>query len=466
VKTMHPHLAKEAEFVAMFLDEARLAARIRHPNVVATLDIQQDAEGLFLVMEYVEGPSLSRLLKVVRASTNPSRPDAPAEPPPSSEIAAAILEEGRLPLEVALRIFCDTLAGLHAAHELTGPDGEPLNLIHRDMSPHNVLVGSDGIARITDFGVARAESRLASTRTGSVKGKVMYMAPEQVRSLPIDRRADIYAAGSVLFELLTGERLVRADSELAAMRMIVESDRQSPREVEPRVPEAISAVCMGALARDPEQRYATAAAFLEALEAAAAASGVTIAQPRAVAQVIRALGVHKPPEMAPASQSRPSTQSLLAPGSAVESQAPASAASAPAKLDTTPPSVGTHAAFASHSSLSLAPRRNRTGILLAVVSAMIFGGAVALFVVAQGGAGSGNGPASATPTLAPETPVTASPPPTVVPVEPASLATATATAQGSAAPSASTTSTAAAARTAPSRPGGTAGAKGFRPKEL
>src|SRR4051812_40580135 len=130
VKAMHAHLAAEPDFVDMFLDEARLAARIRHPNVVATLDVQQDEEGLFLVMEYVEGPSLQSVLRPLRRARRV------------------------FPLDLALRIFLDALAGLHAAHQLTGAEGEPLNLVHRDISPHNILVGVDGVTRITDFGVA------------------------------------------------------------------------------------------------------------------------------------------------------------------------------------------------------------------------------------------------------------------------------------------------------------------------
>jgi serine/threonine-protein kinase len=269
LKVMHPHLAKEPDFVAMFLDEARLAARIRHPNVVGTLDIQKDAQGLFLVMEYVEGTSLSRLLRTLAKRGE------------------------RLPIGVALRIFADTLAGLHAAHELTGPDGEPLHLIHRDISPHNILVGADGVARITDFGIARAESRLATTRTGSLKGKVMYMAPEQIRSEPLDRRTDLYAAGAVLWEELTGERMVRGESDMAMMHEIVHGNRKPPHEVQPSVPRELSAVCLRALERDPALRYPTATAFLEAVEKAAAAAGVAIAPPRAVAELVRELGLHQ-----------------------------------------------------------------------------------------------------------------------------------------------------------------------------
>ncbi|HLM75303.1 MAG TPA: serine/threonine-protein kinase, partial [Polyangiaceae bacterium] len=139
IKVMHPHIATDPAFVAMFLDEARLAARIRHPNVVATHDVQKSPAGVFLVMDYIDGPSLHHVLR-------------------------SLHERDRvLPLDITLRIIGDALAGLHAAHELCGDNGEPLNLVHRDISPDNILVGNDGLARITDFGVARAESRISTT---------------------------------------------------------------------------------------------------------------------------------------------------------------------------------------------------------------------------------------------------------------------------------------------------------------
>jgi hypothetical protein len=160
IKCLHPHVAKDQEFVEMFMDEARLAARIRHPNVVATQDLENGDEGLFLVMDFVDGDGLLGLLRGV------------------------FKERKRVPIPIALRIVLDVCAGLHAAHELTGQSGEPLRLVHRDVSPHNILVGVDGIARITDFGIARAEERLSVTRDGQIKGKIAYMAPEQTSGDP------------------------------------------------------------------------------------------------------------------------------------------------------------------------------------------------------------------------------------------------------------------------------------------
>lgn len=472
VKTMHPHLAREPEFVAMFLDEARLAARIRHPNVVATMDVQSDDDGLFLVMEYVEGPSVSRLLKAIAAARRDPSVAASGAP-------------DRLPIDVTLRIFLDTLAGLHAAHELLGPDGEPLHLIHRDMSPHNILVGADGIARITDFGVARAESRLASTRTGSVKGKVSYMAPEQVRSEPIDRRSDIYAAGAVLWEMLVGERLVQADNDLAAMRMIMEAERRAPHELEPSVPVAISTACMHALLADPKERYPTAAAFAEALETAASKSGITVAAPRAVAQLIRTLGVHKNAALLAAQDAAPkSRQSSLSPGplsgSSSDAAPPASRAgssgsgslpsqsSAPSgaavaatglvRMDATPPSIGTHAAFIAQAP---PPVRRRAAPFVLAGAATMLGAAIAIFWVSQTKAPAGDpAPISASPPdSAPSSPSL------LVAPAPTTSSTETTAASASAAPSAPAAKPAASARST-TAPTATTNPKTFRPKEL
>ncbi len=265
IKVMHPHIATDPEFVTMFLDEARLAARIRHANVVPTVDVEHDESGVFLVMEYVDGMSLHRLAKTFRAA------------------------KVHLPVPIALRIMIDALSGLHAAHELRSQDGAPLMLVHRDVSPQNILIGTDGVARITDFGVARAESRLsAATKTGQVKGKTAYMSSEQLRSKPVDRRSDIYAAGVVLWELLAGQRLFHGDSEGAVVLAAAEGATQTPSQVNPQSPVALDAVVMKALQREPADRFPTAAAFAEALEETAHAMGMRVAKPRAVSLLLRA----------------------------------------------------------------------------------------------------------------------------------------------------------------------------------
>jgi serine/threonine-protein kinase len=266
IKVMHPHIAEEPSFIAMFLDEARLAARIHHPNVVATLDIDQTEEGLFIVMEYIEGLTVRQINHALRARAE------------------------RLTPPVALRIVLDALAGLHAAHELTDPEGKPLDIVHRDVSPPNLLVGVDGITRITDFGIARASSRLGeSTKKGEIKGKVGYMAPEQLRSAALDRRSDVYAVGVVLWELLTGQRAFRGDSDAAVLMAALGGITRAPGELEPEIPQGLSAACMGALAHEQQWRYPSAAAFGEELERAAREASLPIASPREVGAAVRDL---------------------------------------------------------------------------------------------------------------------------------------------------------------------------------
>jgi len=270
LKLMHPHIASEPDFVSMFLDEARLAARIRHPNVVPTLAVERGDDGLFLVLEYIEGHALSTI------------------------VGALSRRRAAFPLEVTLRILADTLEGLHAAHELVGDDGAPLHLVHRDVSPHNVLVGKDGVSRITDFGVAHARARLATTQGASLKGKVAYLSPEQITSGQVDRRCDLFAAGIVLWEALTLRRLFRGETEGQTLAQIIAGAARSPREVNPDVPEPISDVCMKALASSPERRFQTAIEMVDALEAAARTAGLEMAKPRDVGTFLAELKIPQP----------------------------------------------------------------------------------------------------------------------------------------------------------------------------
>jgi serine/threonine-protein kinase len=265
IKAMHPHLAEDPDFVTMFLDEARMAANIRHPNVVPTLDVAEENGQLFLIMEYVEGLSLHAMKRALKK------------------------QNGSVPLPIALRIALDMLAGLHAAHELTSPNGAPMKLVHRDVSPQNVLVGVDGVSRIMDFGIARAEIRITATQGAQVKGKTAYMAPEQIRAQPIDRRCDVYAAGIVAWELITGERLFRADNEGTLVQMVLEGATRPPSALNPAVTPEIDAAVMHALALWPAERSPTAADFAEALELAAEKSHVAIATSRAVGAFVKAL---------------------------------------------------------------------------------------------------------------------------------------------------------------------------------
>jgi eukaryotic-like serine/threonine-protein kinase len=241
IKRLHAHLAKDPEFVAMFLDEARLAARISHPNVVPTLDVVAQEGELLLVMEYVQGESLGRLVRAAQPT-------------------------GGVPSTVASGIFIGVLEGLHAAHEARSDRGEPLDIVHRDVSPQNILVGIDGISHVLDFGIAKAAGRLQHTTEGQLKGKFAYMSPEQLVSGPVDRRTDIYAASVVLWEALTGERLFTGESPGAVVWEAINRDIPAPSSIVACLPKAIDAVVLKGLARDPDERYATAHEMALALE--------------------------------------------------------------------------------------------------------------------------------------------------------------------------------------------------------
>jgi serine/threonine-protein kinase len=246
IKRLHAQFAKDPEFVSMFLDEARLAGRIRHPNVVSTLDVVVDDGEVFLVMEYVHGESLSRLAV---ASKDPS-----------------LVARARAPLPIVIGIMVGILHGLHAAHEACDEHGDPLRIVHRDVSPQNILVGVDGIARLLDFGVAKAAWRLHSTRDTSLKGKLRYMAPEQLRGEPIDRRVDVFSASIVLWEMLTGLRLFQGEDPSVYVNRLRDHQLPSPRSISPDLPVSLEAIVMRGLAGDREDRFATARDLAAALE--------------------------------------------------------------------------------------------------------------------------------------------------------------------------------------------------------
>jgi serine/threonine-protein kinase len=243
IKRLHAQFAKDPEFVSMFLDEARLAARIRHPNVIGTLDVVALSGELFLVMEYVPGESFARLWRAARDSGRP------------------------IPVPIAVAILVGVLEGLHAAHEATNDRGEPLGIVHRDVSPHNILVGTDGIARVLDFGVAKAAGRLQTTRDGQLKGKISYMAPEQVQGM-VDRTTDVYASAVVLWEALTGRRLFFAENEARTLANVLYPKVEPPSRLARGVSGALDAIILKALDVDPARRFATAREMARALQLA------------------------------------------------------------------------------------------------------------------------------------------------------------------------------------------------------
>ncbi len=243
IKRLHPQFAGDPEIASMFAEEARLSARVAHVNVVAMLDVVSADKELLLVMDYVHGETLSRVLAHARASGTP------------------------VPVPIVVTVLADVLHGLHAAHEATGEDGAPLRLIHRDVSPQNILVGTDGVARVVDFGIAKAVGQAQITREGQVRGKIPYMPPEQLLRRSSDHRADVYAAGVVLWEALAGKRLFVADDEPTLFSLVLEQVIVPPSRTNPAVPPELDAIALRALERDPERRFPDARAMAQAVEA-------------------------------------------------------------------------------------------------------------------------------------------------------------------------------------------------------
>lgn len=235
IKMILPHLARNSGFVTMFLDEARIAASIHHPNVVTVDELRNEGEELFMVMEYLAGETTSILL------------------------SRLVARQRLLDPALAAFIVAEMCAGLHAAHELKDEDGAPCAVIHRDVSPQNIFVTYDGMVKILDFGVAKAADRLTATKSGLIKGKFEYMSPEQIMGGTLDHRSDIFPTGIVLFELLTGRRLFKGVNDAATVRVLLERRVDPPSAYHEAVPAALDEICLKALARSKRRRYATAA---------------------------------------------------------------------------------------------------------------------------------------------------------------------------------------------------------------
>jgi serine/threonine-protein kinase len=251
IKRLHAELAAEPELVEMFLEEARIAAQIHHSHAVPILEIGSSSRGYYLVMEYIEGVTLAQL---------------------AQRVAQAGLQ---MPRRIALRIVVDALSGLHAAHELTDESGRPVGVVHRDVSPQNILVGVDGAARLTDFGVARTTAHVADTKLGALKGKVAYMAPEQIRREAIDRRADLFAMGVILWEVLAGRPLFRADTKFDTIVRALNAPVPRLRDTVFGISDELDDLATRALSRSRRARFQTAVEMADAIEQAARGSIAT-----------------------------------------------------------------------------------------------------------------------------------------------------------------------------------------------
>ncbi len=242
VKRILPHLAENDEFVRMFLDEARIAARLNHPNIVQIFNLGAQDDSFFIAMEYIHGEDVRRVWKRAEA------------------LGMA------LPIPLVCRVIMEACAGLDYAHKKTDPQGKPLDIVHRDISPQNILVTFQGGVKVVDFGIAKAADQATVTRSGVLKGKYSYMSPEQASGRRIDCRSDIFALGIVLWELLTGRRLFKRENEIQTLNAVTECKVLPPSKVNPRVPADLDAVVLKALARDANDRYQEAAELQMALE--------------------------------------------------------------------------------------------------------------------------------------------------------------------------------------------------------
>jgi serine/threonine protein kinase len=252
IKTMLPGLSSDADFEEMFLDEARVAARIRHPNVVEIFDLGEEGETLYLVMEWVEGETVGALQKGAKA-------------------------HGGIPAPILLRLASQVCAGLHAAHELRDDKGALVDLVHRDISPANILVSRTGFVKIVDFGVAKSKARMYTTRVGGmIKGKTPYLSPEQLAGQPIDRRSDIFSFGAVLYVLATGLHPFRGENDGKTIENIVLRDPVSLRKLEPSIPAELEAIILKALAKDRDKRWESASEMQRAIDTLAASIGQTV----------------------------------------------------------------------------------------------------------------------------------------------------------------------------------------------
>lgn len=424
IKTMLPGLSDDPQFEEMFLDEAGLAAKIQHPNVAQILDLGEENEILYIVMEWVDGEALS-------------------------VIASAAKKGGStLPQTISLRIISQACAGLHAAHELKDENEQLVNLVHRDVSPQNILVTYDGIVKLVDFGVAKAVGRMSETHSGQLKGKVPYMSPEQARGGDLDRRTDIFALGIVLYKLTMGVHPFVGVDDLTTMRNIVSRPVLPPRVKDPSVSPELEQVILKCLDKDPEKRYQTMLELDRAIERILAKSGASLVDAE-VGTFVRSLLGERGQKRRSAIREAVKTADERAAGALTHDQvSDVSISGMTSGLRSGPPSsvmvpapLSSTGRFSSDAALSgpptaqllapveLAAKRSRSGLLVVIAGALVAAG-VSVFLLHF----SGREDASNSPGAAPASPVSTSAPSAAVEPSPATSASVAAASPASSAP--------------------------------
>jgi serine/threonine protein kinase len=426
IKTMLPDVSDDPDFETMFLDEARVAARIRHPNVVEIFDLGEQDDVLYLVMEWVEGDTLSGIQKASRRL-------------------------GGIPQNITLRIASQICAGMHAAHELRDDDGKLVDLVHRDISPGNILISTSGFAKVTDFGVAKSAGRLHVTRAeGMVKGKTPYLSPEQLGTLPLDRRSDLFSLGVLLYTMVTGLHPFRGDSEFKTVENIALKDPIPPIQLVPSCHPDLDKLILKALEKDRTKRFSTAADMQRALDHVAAQVGDPVTDDDVAGFVRKCIGdfitknsndlraaiaaadasaadrisltseaprpqADSKPDVAPAaiSEGREATINVATDGAAaVAATAAVTAAAATTETNT----VAFAAANASNDD-DQPKKKNNKGVIIGIVAAAAVAAGVLGIVLSSGGGDKPTTPtkteqATATKTAEPPPVKTAEPPPT------------------------------------------------------
>jgi eukaryotic-like serine/threonine-protein kinase len=336
LKAMLPELAKHSEFRAMFLEEGQIVRSIDHAHVVKVHEVAEDRGILYMAMEWVEGDSLSAVIKEAR-------------------------QRRAIPAEMAVKIIADAAAGLHAAHELRGWDGHLRHVVHCDVSPHNILVGLDGRAKVVDFGVANAAVHSDVSAEHKIKGKFGYMSPEQARAEELDRRSDVFALGIVLFELLTGERLFRGENAAHSLELVKSGPIPDAAELNPRLSPRVANVVGRSLERSLERRFQTAREMSEALERALVEDRVVVSHASVGQLVRRVVGARIEAQRRALRDALSASDGVLAPGLVLDDAAQAARSSfppnAPPAAPSEPPSSSSRSNTPRAQSLELSPSR-------------------------------------------------------------------------------------------------------------